>query len=218
MDDVPNPKVILPAILVSILLIAGVVGAFTWSKSRTSSIVLPGGVTYLGPTLSPTNKPTVIVSGKVVIPAGVDWTEYKGKQFPYTFLIPQSLSLGVFPNDPFDAVTVFSDGMDPQTNLFFRVEDLTKLKKTAYIDAPKLQYANDWWKDYTWEGVLSVTPFTNSTGLNGYRAKYKDASGGSPYDHVFFEVPGRKDLMIWLSGKLFDPKVFDRIVDSVAWL
>ena len=80
-----------------------------------------------------------------------------------------------------------------------------------------MEYAGDWWKEYNWKGVASVSAFTNSKGLKGYRAKYLNDQNTTSYDHIFFEVPGRKDLIIWLSGKLFSQPDFDKLIDSVAW-
>lgn len=96
------------------------------------------------------------------------------------------------------------------------MENLTTLKKQQYIGKTK-EYANDWWKDYAWKNVSSVTTFTNSHGLAGYRAAYTNDEGTIPYEHVFFEVPGNNNLVIWVSGKLFSDDVFSKLVDSVSW-
>jgi len=186
-------KKLVPALAVTLVLCIGVFLAYQSAKSRTSTVVLPGGITYLGPT--PTTTQTSLA-------------QYKGKLYPFSFSYPSSFSLGWFPNDPYDAVTAFLPHTDSNKNVFFRVE---KLNRTP------LEYAQTWWKQYTWKGVSTVTALTNSNGLKGYRAKYLDQSDKTPYDHVFFEVPGRTDLIIWISGKLFTPDVFDRLVDSVSW-
>ncbi len=198
-----SPKILIPTLLVSLVLFAGMYIAYRTARSRPSTIVLPGGSTYLGPI------PTPMTPQR-------SWKTYKGKFFPYSFRYPSSFSLGWFTNDPYDAVTAFIPNTDANANIFFRVYDLTKLKKTAYIGKP-MDYAQNWWKDYTWKGVSSVTMFTNAAGLTGYRARYIDTSGNTPYDHVFFEVPGRTDLIVWMSGKLFTQDVFEKVVDSVEW-
>lgn len=221
-------QVLLPALGVSLLLVLSIYTIFQFSKPRTGHIILPGGVTYLGPSPSPTGLPTVtsvkvgtpakqLNVDKIPLPADVTWTETKGKIYPYTFSYPSSLSLGVFPDDPYDGVTVFYGNTDSSANLFFRVEDLNRLNKKDYIAKPKMDYVSAWWKDYQWKGVASVTAFTNSKGLHGYRAKYLDDTGKTPYDQVFFEIPEKNDRIIWLSGKLFDQNVFDKIVDRVSW-
>lgn len=212
---------ILPAVFVSLFLIIIIGVAVTHAKSTKGTIVLPGGITYLGPTPTPTPSNTAkfstILDGQIPIADTAEWTEYTGKTLPYVFMYPNTISLGVFPNDPYDSVTVFYNGTEAQGNLFFRVEDLNLLQKSAFITKPKVEYVKQWWKDYSWTGVSSVTPFTNAHGLVGYRAKYIDSNGQTPYDHVFFEIADRKHLMIWISGKLFPQKIFDRIVDSVNW-
>lgn len=180
-----------------------VIISFQRAKSRTGTIVLPGGITYLGPT----NKPQPTVA----------WQEQQGKIYPYTFSYPSSLNLGVFPGDPYDSVTVFLPNSDAQKNLFFRVENLAK-DAPEYTGKSKLEYAQNWWKAYNlWTGVESVTAFTNSQGLKGYRTRYQLADKTVPYEHVFLEVPKRSDLLIWVSGALFSQEVFDKLVDSISW-
>lgn len=201
------------AIISSILLVA-VFGAFFSAKDRTGTVVLPGGITYLGPT--PTATPKIPTGDTIPVPQDDSWIERKGAVYPLTFSHPSSLSLGVFPNDPYDAVTVFHNGTDANANIFIRVEDLTKLKKSQYIGKPK-EYASDWWKDYSWKGVAEVAAFTNASGLTGYRAKYLNDRDTTSYEHIFFAVPGKPNLIIWMSGKLFEPAIFTRMVDSVSW-
>ncbi len=217
MEESTHPKILVVSVLMSVLLLFLVVGAFVSAKKRTGTIVLPGGRTYLGPTPSPDQKNiTEPVPEKIAIPASTPWVEKTGTVFPYTFSYPESLSLGVFPNDPFDAITIFYPGTDANANIFFRVENLTSLNKKDFIGKIQ-QYANTWWKDYAWKSVSSVTPFTNKHGLKGYRALYVNNIGKTPYEHVFFEVPDDNNLVIWMSGKLFDESVFNTIVDSVSW-
>ncbi len=215
MDPQQHPRIIIPALAVSGVLFLAVILAFVTTKNRQGTIVLPGGVTYLGPT------PTEVVKkntpgAPIPVPEDAAWAERKGKTYPYSFSYPAVLSLGEFPNDPFDAVTVFHDGTDANTNIFFRVDNLTRLNKSGYRGNAE-QYAKDWWKDYSWNGVASVTPFTNKSGLTGYRAKYRNDQNAVPYDHIFFAVPNNPELVIWMSGRLFEPSVFDRMVDSVSW-
>ena len=215
MEEQSSPNILVPAAIISSILLIVVIGAFLSAKDRTGTIVLPGGNTYLGPT--PTAIPVPPVSGDIIpVPKDVSWIERKGAVYPFTFSHPASLSLGVFPNDPYDAVTVFHPGTDANANIFIRVEDLTKLKKNQYIGKPK-EYASDWWKDYSWKGVAEVSIFTNAAGLTGYRAKYLNDEGLTPYDHIFFAVPNKPNLIIWMSGRLFEPAVFSRMVDSVSW-
>lgn len=216
MEEPTDVKALLPALSIGIILILLVVIAFLSAQGRTSSLVLPGGITYLGPSTTVMPTPTPRNSAIIEIPTNATWADYGGKKFPYHFSYPTSLSLGVFPNDPYDAVTVFLPGTDGSGNIFFRVDNLTLMNKPTYIGHTE-QYARDWWKAYAWKGVKSITKFTNSSGLVGYRASYTDTKGENPYDHIFFEVPKHKDLVIWLSGGLFDHATFEKIVDSVSW-
>ncbi len=212
-ETMTDLKKTLPLIgAVFFILLAIVSLAYQYSRPRPGGIVLPGGVTYLGPTES-VQAPSIKsqAPNKISVPTDSTWATQTGKKYPYSFLYPSSLSLGVFPNDSFDAVTIFWGDTNPQENLLLRVETIKDKKKS------KKEYVRDWWKDYTWKGVSDITEFTNSKGLKGYRAKYLDASGTSPFDHVFLEVPGRPELVIWLSGKMLPQGVFDKIVDSVTW-
>lgn len=217
MDNEPHPRIFLPTLFVSIVLFVGVFWAYNTAKDREESIVLPGGITYLGP--SPTQKTEnreQRTDGKIPVPKDAKWVERKGQTLPYTFEYPETLSLGVFPNDPYDSVTVFYEGTDANANIFFRVDNLNTLGKTHYIKNPE-EYARNWWRDYAWNGVSGITTFTNKQGLTGYRASYLTSDNTTTYDHVFFEVPDRNDLIIWMSGKLFERDVFDRMVNSVTW-
>ncbi|MBI3955739.1 hypothetical protein HY339_00630 [Candidatus Gottesmanbacteria bacterium] len=212
-DDI---KKALPAVGTAFFVLLGIVIlAYLYSRPRGGSIVLPGGITYLGPSPTVVSRQSSVVSNtkneKIPVSADATWTTQTGKKYPYSFLYPSSLSLGVFPDDPFDAVTIFWGDTNPQENLLLRIETLKDPKKS------KKEYVFDWWKEYNWKGVSDISEFTNSKGLKGYRAKYIDASGTSPFDHVFFEVPNRPELVIWMSGKMLEAGVFDRVVDSVTW-
>jgi hypothetical protein len=196
------------ALVISITVSAAIFMVHEWTKPRTGTVVLPGGITYLGPTPS---------SPSIPADAG-NWKTFTGSVYPWTFSYPGSVHLGVFPGDPYDAVTIFWKNTNPQENVFFRVENLNSIKGAKdFIAKPKIEYAYWWWKQYTWRGVDSVTKFTTKNKLIGYRAKYKDAAGSVPYDHVFLEVPGKPELVIWLSSRFLSPAVFDTIVDSVKW-
>lgn len=185
-------KLLIP--IVSLILFSGVFVSFQKAKNRPGEIVLPGGITYLGPSPTHTQLKTLI-----------------GQMYPYSFTYPANLSLGFFPNDPTDGVTIFKDGTDAGANLFFRVEPC----KESPCEAR--EHASSWWKQYNWKGLKTLTDFTNSTGLKGYRAVYIATDGTTPYEHVFFEIPNIDDKIIWISGKLFTKEVFDKLVDSMEW-
>lgn len=204
------------AVTIIVLLTGATFLSYWYAKGRPGSIVIPAGNTYLGPSTSPSPPPPQ--TGRVSVPPNDEVATQIGKVFPFSFSYPKSLSLGVFPGDPFDSVTIFWGNTNPQENLLLRVENVKDIANARpYLNKPKIEYARDWWKQYNWKGVDSVVQFTNAKGLIGYRAKYKDATGQSPFDHVFFEVPNRPELVIWMSGKLLDQATFDAIVDSVSW-
>lgn len=207
--------VIVVVITSVVILTAGVIGAYSYAKRRTGTIVLPAGVTYLGPSAQSASP----AASKPDVSPASQWVSTSGKIFPYAFLYPNSLSLGVFPNDPFDSVTLFWGTTNPQENIFFRVENLADMPDfKEFINKPKIEYVRVWYKPYNiWKGVSEIIEFTNAKGLRGYRAKYRDTAGQIPFDNVFFEAPESRNLMIWLSGRLFDQSDFDRIVDSVSW-
>ncbi len=207
-------KISLVTALIVIVLGGATVAAYRYAKKRPGSTVLPGGITYLGPVSErKPNEPK-----KFSVAPNTPWTQYEGKRFPYTFSYPTTLALGIFPNDPFDAVTVFWGNTDARLNLLLRVEDLNNVTGgKPYINQSKKVYAENWWKQYNWKGVKSVEEFTNTRGLKGYRAKYLDPNNQTPFDNIFFEVPNRPDLVIWMASPIIEPSVFDRIVDSVAW-
>lgn len=200
------------AILILVTLVS-----FRYAKGQPVSIVLPNGLTYTGPA-SPTPVAYQPPNSFIPVPTDTQWKEQKGLIFPYSFSYPLTLSLGVFPGDPFDSVTIFWNNTNPQENLLLRVEDLNKnADMKQYVNKPKKEYVNVWWKQYTWKGIESITEFSNSKELKGYRAKFKDTSGKTPYDNIFFEVPNKPNLVIWMSTKLLSPDVFDKIADSVSW-
>lgn len=208
-----NKNVFIIVLSVTIVLTLALFASYRYAKEKTTAIVLPGGSTYLGPSETPTS-PVPRGTSTIPIPENTKWTGYKGKLFPYSFSQPSSLSLGFFPDDPFDSVTIFWNNTNPSQNLLLRVENLNKdPNMTGYINKSKKIYAENWWKQYNYEGVGTVTQFTNSNGLIGYRARYR----GLTYDNIFLEVPNRPELVIWMSSKLLDQSTFDRIVDSVKW-
>lgn len=198
-----------------LVLVSATYLSYRQSKSRTPQIVLPGGVSYLGLSETPVPKP---VSGKIAVPNDAIWDTWKGKKYPYSFSYPTSLSLGFFPNDPFDAVTIFWGNTNPQENLLLRVENLSAdPKNKQYVKGSKRTYVENWWKQYSFTGISTIEEFTTTHGLKGYRVGYKDSSGKTPYEHVFLEVPGKPELVVWLSQKLLEKPIFDKVVESLTW-
>lgn len=203
------PKTLAIAAFAFFLLVSATYLSYRHAKTRTPQIVLPGGISYLGPTTTPTTQPAI--TGKIPVSADATWATWKGQKYPYSFSYPSSLSLGFFPNDPFDAVTIFWNDTNPSENLLVRVEKRTAKEKNTRL------YVENWWKQYNFSGVSTVEEFTTKQGLKGFRAKYNNSSGNVPNEHVFLEVPNKPELVIWMSQKLLEKPIFDRIVDSLTW-
>ncbi len=205
--------------------------------SFKGTIVLPAGGTYLGPsettapapTLPPaqptanqqpttnSQQPVTSNTGKFTVPANASWVAVYGNKYPYVFRAPKALNLVTFPNDQFDIYAIAWNNQPPDQNVLIGVDNLNRndnLKQ--YINVSKRGYVENWWKQFGLTGVSSITEFTNSNNLEGYRAKYTTASGLSPNDDVFFETPNPA-YVIHLASGVLDSSVFNLIIDSVSW-
>lgn len=199
-----------------LVLLGIVLLAYQYSRPRAGSIVLPGGITYLGPTPpAQPAKPTPLFFADASVP----WTTITSAMYGYTFSVPQTLTLEPFLTEEFDAYAITWNNVAKETNVLIGVEDLTRDdRKAAFVQKPKKDYIESFWaRQYNLTGVRSIEAFTNAHGLKGYRVTFQTADGISPYDDVFFEVPGKPNLLIHLSHAILERAVFDRIVDSVAW-
>jgi hypothetical protein len=209
------------AVITVVILTAVTVGAYQFARKRSGTTVLPGGTTYLGPSESPTPVPVQPGQGKFTAGADVQWLEYKGKSYPFVFSYPKTLQIVTFQNDPTESVGISWNNIPPQNNIMFRINDirLTEPTMLEFIEKPKIEYVKNWWKQYTGglKGVATVSQFTNSRGMVGYKAKYINQANQTPNDDVFFEVPGRKDLMIRFGNGSLDAMVFDKVIDSFFW-
>jgi hypothetical protein len=214
-------KVIVIALIAVGILTAITIGAYQYAKKRSGVVVLPGGTTYLGPSTAPTQPPQPQNPGKFTADETVEWVEFKGKNQPFSFSYPKTLQLTTFPNDITESIGIGWNNVPPQNNIFFRISDINKVEPNMakYINQPKIEYVKHWWEQYTGglKGVKTVTAFTNSKGMVGYKAKYLNHADQTPNDDVFFEVPGRKDLMVRFGNGVLDGAVFDKIIDSFFW-
>jgi len=209
------------------------------NMSFKGTIVLPAGGTYLGPsstteTPAPTPIPTTTIAttpppnaaangsyttqqGKLAFPKNATWVSVFGNKYPYAFQAPKALPLVTLPNDQFDIWAISWNNQPPDQNVLIGVDNLTRTDNLKqYINTTKRAYVENWWKQFGLTGVSSITEFTNSNGLKGYRAKYTTASGVSPNDDVFFETPN-SSLVIHMASGILDPSIFNLIVDSVSW-
>lgn len=173
-----------------------------WTQKRQGTIVLPGGITYLGPTPVPSNPPNLPPK----IDANAQWKTIQGTIYPYAFEVPETVNLVSFPDDPYDIRAIEWPGQNPSDNVLIGVEDDVTVALESYIDA--------WWKQFALTGIQSKESFTNSKGLKGYKITFRTQSGISPFHDVFLARPG---IVIHMANKILAPEIFDRIVDSVSW-
>jgi len=208
------------ATLVGVIILGGVLyAAYRYSQNQAGNIVLPGGVTYLGPSPSPFEKekqpPTAPL--RFTAASDVEWKSHTGKIYPYSFAYPATLTLVVFPNDVTDSVAISWGNIPPQQNILLNFELIDKVD-AKYVDLPKIEYVKNWYHYFSGlKGVAKVEPFTNTNGLKGYKAAYINFADTSPNTDIFFEVPDRRDLMIHIANGILEPKIFDRMIDSLKW-
>lgn len=236
LPSIKNTGTIAVAICIGLILL--IMLQHNLSFQKKSTIVLPAGGTYLGPTetSSPAAPPPVALapaakftppdgSGSVTTPQGkfavgkdAVWITIKGNKYPYSFKAPKALTLVPLSKDVYDIYAIAFNNQSPDSNVLVGVDDLRRsdaLKK--YIPISKRQYVEEWYKQFGLKGVQSITEFTNSKGMKGYRAKYLNASNQSPNDDVFFEIAGAPHYVIHMASGVLDLSVFDPIIDSVAW-
>lgn len=211
-------KKTLPAIGAAFLMLLGVVFlAYLYSRPRSGTIVLPGGITYLGQSPSATPIPAAAIL--FTADASAPWTTIKSAKYAYTFSIPETLTLTPFLTEEFDAYAITWNNVPKEANVLIGVENLASdEKKAGYVQKSKKDYIESFWsKQYNLTGVKTLLPFANTKGLKGYKVKFQTVNGVSPFDDVFLEIPKKPNLLIHLSNAILDPTVFDKIADSVGW-
>ncbi|KKS97775.1 MAG: hypothetical protein UV73_C0005G0052 [Candidatus Gottesmanbacteria bacterium GW2011_GWA2_43_14] len=200
----------------AVILGGSLYAAYRYSLAKQGDIVLPGGTTYLGATptgrVQPSTPPL-----RFTADATVPYKEHSGAIYPFSFSFPETLPLVVFTNDPTDSVAIAWGNIPPQQNILLNME-LIEIREKTMVNKPKQEYVENWWKYFSGlKNVASVVPFTNIFGLKGYKASYVNYANTAPNVDVFFEVPGRNDLMIHMANGILDAAIFDRIVDSLKW-
>lgn len=208
------------ATLAGVLLLGGsVYAAYQYSQRKSGNIILPGGVTYTGP--SPTSiatqqPPTAPI--RFTADPSVSWKIQPGIIFPFSFSYPSTLPLVVFPGDPTDSVAISWGNIPPQQNVLLNMELIEK-RDPQYLNQPKIEYVRNWYKFFNGlKGVAKLDPFTNTNGLKGYKASYLNHANTAPNVDVFFEVPNDSTMMIHMANGILDPTLFDRMIDSLKWL
>jgi hypothetical protein len=229
---------------ISIALILIIILQHNLSFQKTSQTIIPAGNTYLGPPESQSPQPTpaavataipsaapdvktsvapgkgvfLNAQGKIAASPDVAWTTVNGKKYPYSFQSPKNLKLSTFPNDAFDIYAIAWENRPPDQNVLIGVDNLNRTEALKqYITLSKRSYVESWWKQFGGlKGVASITEFTNSKGLKGYRAKYLNSANQTPNDDVFFEV-ANPAYVIHIASGILDSSVFDPLIDSVGW-
>lgn len=208
------------AALVVVFLLVSIFVWHAWTTKRASRTILHSGVTYVGPSPQGGAQAPLNLPAKFQAKNEETWRTVTGAIYPYNFQAPESLELVRFPEDQYDIYAVSYNNQPPQSHVLIGVDNLSKNPKLEeYISKPKIEYVRNWWKQFgALSGVASVTPFTNSQGMKGYKARFL-LQGGNPtsYDDIFFETSKKKDVVIHLSNSILDDQVFDKIVDTVSW-
>ncbi|KKR32889.1 MAG: hypothetical protein UT63_C0029G0014 [Candidatus Gottesmanbacteria bacterium GW2011_GWC2_39_8] len=214
-EDIDIKKVAIFTAVGVVILGAVTYGSYLYSQNRSGGLTIPGGVTYLGPTEVKQQPPTAPT--RFTVAPSVTWSDFGGKIYPYIFKYPSTLPMVVFPGDTTDSVAIAWGNIPPQNNILVNVEIISS-RDPKYVEMSKLEYVRNWYKFFSGlKGVAKVTPFTNTQGMKGYTASYINWANESPNTDVFFEVPGRKDVMLHFANGILDPEVFNRIIDSVKY-
>lgn len=205
-------SVILPLFFGSIIL-AGIMGVvFLQSKTaqrQNTSTVAPSEAASASSSVS--SIPRFTAS------PGAVWKQFTGTVYPYTFSYPEPLELVVFPNDPSDSVAIIWANIPAQQNILINIELIEK-RDPALVTQPKIEYVRNWYKFFPGlKNVASVEAFTTTHGMKGYTAKYINLAGDTPNTDVFFEIPGRNDIMIHAANGVLEDTLFTRILDTVRW-
>ncbi|OGG17202.1 hypothetical protein A3D77_00025 [Candidatus Gottesmanbacteria bacterium RIFCSPHIGHO2_02_FULL_39_11] len=207
------------ASVVAVVLIAGALTvSYLHSQQQRSDIVLPGGITYLGPSnASSSNITSTPTPEKFTATAGGQWRTHNGLTYPYSFSYPTSLKLAVFPKDPNDSVAFDWNGIPIEQNILLNIEKVDS-RLPELSNKPKSEYVKVWYKSFPGlKSLGKMEEFTTTTGLKGYKAWYVNTQGEMPNVDIFLEVPQEKNLLIHLANGRLEEDVFNRIVDSMEW-
>lgn len=197
-----------------LILIGATYSAYRYSQNRIGNIILPGGVTYLGP--SPKDEKPVNITSSTPSQKGfsadsnVSWKTQAGKKYQFSFSYPETLPLAVFQNDPDDTIAIVWEKIPAQENIFVSVENIQKTEKDKFI---KNWYTNS----AQLTSLVNVQPFSNVNGLKGYKAVYKNKAGLEEI-HVFFETSQKPQLLLHFHQAILPSDIFSRLLDSVRWL
>lgn len=223
LPNLKNPKIIISLVL---LVLAAVILRHNLAFQQKSTVVLPAGGTYLGPKDTPTEAPQTAINnvqpvstaGKFTVASDTPWITIKGNVYPYSFQSPKTLELVTLPGEnKYDIYAISWNNAPPDQNVLIGVDNLNNTANgKQYIAISKRSYVEAWWKQFGLKGISSITEFTNSKGLKGYRAIFIDASGQTPNEDVFFEVADPA-YVVHMARNVLSADVFNKIIDSVTW-
>jgi hypothetical protein len=178
-------------------------------------VVLPAGGTYLGST--PAFKAPEVTPAVATTSSQDGFVTIEGRIYPYSFEAPDTLKFATFPNDTYDIYALLINNQPPEQNVLIGVDNLARTDELKAYIPNKRAYVENWWKQFGGlKGVSSITPFTNTSGLKGYKAVFINAQNETPNEDIFFETPN-PNLVIHLANGALPKAVFNAIVDSVAW-
>ncbi len=206
------------ASLLTITLFLATFVLYEFTKPRGGQVILPGGVTYLGPEKTgnqPAATPTAPI--KLSAPNDAIWKMISLKNDPVTVSYPDTVTLVAYPNAATETLVIRLGGSNPTEYMFLTILDLNKGLFVPYKEKSKKELVE---KFHTLtmglKSVTNVRTFTNIGGLVGYRARV-EALNGTVTDEVFFEAPKNTNRMIRLTNSILDPALYDRMIDSVRW-
>jgi len=219
MENTPDMKKIILGLVLGVAVLGIVLyGGYLYAQKFGVKITLPSGQTYLGEEALEANELVNPPTAPQRFTAGpnVPWKEYKGKVYNYSFKYPETLKLGIFPDDPTDSVAIIWGNIPAQRNIFINVENIPS-RDPAYVGKVE-DFARNWWKFFSGlKGLVSIEKFVNTSGLTGYRAIYINNADQSPNIDIFFAVSNDPNKVIHIANGILDPEIFERIVDSLNY-
>lgn len=210
MEEKPEMKKIALGAILGLIVIAGIVYAgFSYSQ-KTKLQTTPAGDTGSQAT---ENKSEVFV---FTADPAVPWIVFSQPEYAYTFSFPQTLPLYKFTDPPF-SIGIKWNNVDPKYNMLVDQESIQVRDQQSVGNME--QFVNNWWKSFSGlTGIKSVTRFTNTNGLTGYRAIYINKAGETPNVDVFFADPNNPDRVVHFANGILEPTIFDRIIDSLKFV
>lgn len=211
-------KMIVVTVIAIVVLGLTIYAAYLYSVRQSSNIILPGGITYLGPTTSPiVEEITKETVPKFSAASDVAWKTWVGRIYPYEFSYPETLPLVIFPGDQTDSVAIAWNNIDPRVNILINMEFMQK-RDPQMKGKPAIEFVQNWYKYFSGlQGVASIEKITTVTGLKGYKAKYINAAGQTPNTDVFYEIPAKPNMLLRLASGILSEEIFNRMADSIRW-